>query len=336
MKNAIITGITGQDGAYLSKHLIDNGYKVIGTSRRPEDKQNKWRLKLLKIDKDITILRSSTETTKLLEQFQPDEVYNLEGQSSVASSFTHPHETIKSNGLSTLNWLDSIRKNFPNTKFYQASSSEIFGTSTDASKNEDSHFHPRSPYAVSKVMSHFITVNYRESYKLFACSGILFNHESPLRGNQFVTKKIIQTISNIQKGTEKKLLIGNLSSQRDWGHAKDYVEGMYKILQHSNPEDFVLSTGKLSSVRDFISLAFNFYNREIVWEGEGLSEVGICKQSNQILVEVSKEFFRPAELNVSLGNSSKAREVLNWHPSLTLENIIEDMIYFETNGKLLF
>jgi GDPmannose 4,6-dehydratase len=329
MKTALITGVTGQDGAYLAKLLLAKNYKIIGTSREINDDRLKWRLKYLDIINDIEFISSKTSIETILNKCHIDELYNLQGQSSVAESFTNPFETIKSNGISTLECLESIRKHSPSTKFYQASSSEIFGISNSFSKDESSRFHPRSPYAVSKLFSHFSTVNYRESYNLFAANGILFNHESPLRPDNFVTKKITKAVVDIQNGKQDKLFIGNLNSARDWGHAKDYVNGMHLILQHHTAEDFVLSTGDATTVRKFIEKSFNYFNVKIAWRGEGVNEKGFDLGSNKCVVEVDPKLFRPAELNMSLGNSIKARNILGWAPTYTLDHIISEMIEFE-------
>ncbi|HJO92897.1 MAG TPA: GDP-mannose 4,6-dehydratase [Victivallales bacterium] len=330
MRTAIITGISGQDGALLAHLLLNQQYNVIGTSRDSLDRKRFWRLDKLNIYDKIKLITDSTE--KIIQDFHPDEVYHLAGQSSVAKSFDLPFKTIKSNGFSTLEWLEAIRKYSKSTRFYHASSSEIFGTTNNYSRDESANYHPRSPYAVSKLFSHFTTINYREAYELFASCGILFNHESFLRSEYFVTSKISKGVANIAKNKQDSIEIGNLSIKRDWGHAKDYVKGMYLILQHNKPDDFVLATGRLHTIRDFFTLAFKVANINIEWKGEGAKELGVCSKSGKMLVKVNPKFYRPADINQSLGNSLKAQNKLGWKIEHTFEDIVSEMVNYELNN----
>ena len=326
MKNALITGISGQDGAYLASFLLEKGFKVIGTSRFPDDTQNLWRLKKLNIYEDTKIISTELNFSEIIDKYSISEIYNLAGQSSVADSFKAPFETISSNGMLTLRLLEAVRKAGRDVKFYNASSSEIFGNIKEFSKDELSNYHPRSPYAVAKILSHFCTINYREAYDLYACNGILFNHESILRGESFVTQKITRAVAEISFGKREKLLIGNLSARRDWGHALDFVSGIYKIMHHSTPDDYVLSTGRLSSVRDFIHIAFSVVGIKMHWEGKGLDEKGICIKTGRKLVSVDGKLFRPTDIAQSLGNSLKAQNILGWKPEISLESLISEMV----------
>jgi len=326
MKTAFVSGITGQDGALLARHLLKEGYRVVGSSRHPEDSSRRWRLHDLGIDQDLELVESSLAKASLIKRFKPDEVYNLEGQSSVAASFREPHETIASNGLSTLDWLESIRNSQAGVRFYQASSAEIYGASNDFSRDEGSRFHPRSPYAVSKLFSHFSTVNYREAYGLFACCGILFNHESRYRGEAFVTQKITRQAARWKRGDTSPLVMGNIHVKRDWGHAEDFVKGMHTMLQQKEATDFVLATGVLHSVKDFIQVAYELAGVELMWEGEGLEERARDRRSAKVCVEISKEFFRPSDMEQSLGNPLKAFNVLKWRPTISFEKLIEEMV----------
>lgn len=334
MKKAIITGISGQDGAYLAALLREKSYQVIGTSRTPGERSTFHRLDFLNIYSDVTIISCLKNCEEIIETYSPDEVYNLEGQSSVARSFSSPFETISSNGYSTLGWLEAIRTVNPAVKFYQASSSEIFGVTNSFSKDERSSYHPRSPYAVSKLFSHFTTVNYRESYNIFACCGILFNHESPLRGEQFVTQKIVKAAVDIENGDLDCLHVGNISAQRDWGHARDYVKGMYLMMQHDVAEDFVLATGKLHSVKDFIVEAFRETGIELDWEGEGVDAKAICLETGKVLVKVDPEFFRPADIGKSLGNPLKANNMLGWYTESDFQTVVQEMIKHQRKNKI--
>jgi GDPmannose 4,6-dehydratase len=326
MKTAFISGVTGQDGALLARYLLNLGYEVKGSSRNPADLSRRYRLESMGIDGQLEVLPQSEEKGSILARFKPDEVYNLEGQSSVAASFKSPHETIASNGLSTLDWLESIRQDGGGTRFYQASSAEIFGASRSFSRDETSHFHPRSPYAVSKLFSHFSTVNYREAYGLYACCGILFNHESLYRGEAFVTQKIARQAAQWKLGEKSPLVMGNIHVKRDWGHADDFVKGMHAMLQQDVASDFVLATGVLHSVKDFIDVAYEIVGTELEWDGEGLSERGIDRKSGELCVEISEEFFRPADMEQSLGNPLKAFNSLDWKPTIPFEKIVEEMV----------
>jgi len=328
-KVALITGIRGQDGAYLAKLLLEKGYEVYGADRRSGE-GGFWRLKELKIDKDVRIvymdLLEFTNIWRTIEKIKPDEIYNLAAQSFVGASFEQPILTSDINALGTLRLLEVIRTVKPDTKFYQASTSEMFGKVKSLPLNEESYFHPRSPYAVSKLFSHWITINYREAYNIFACSGILFNHESPLRGTEFITRKVSLAVARIKYGKQDKLVVGNLDAKRDWGYAPEYVYGMYLMLQNDRADDFVLATGEAHSVREFIEEAFRVAGFEIVWEGEGLEEKGIDRKTGRILVEVSPEFYRPAEVDVLLGDYSKAKRILGWEPKTKFKELVGIMV----------
>jgi GDPmannose 4,6-dehydratase len=332
MRTAFVSGVTGQDGALLARFLLGNGYKVAGSSREPDDQSRHWRLQSMGILSELTLIPQSREKSSVMDEFEPEEVYNLEGQSSVAASFKSPHETIASNGLSTLDWLESIRKKGSQTRFYQASSSEIFGASDAFSRDETSKFHPRSPYAVSKLFSHFSTVNYREAYGLYACSGILFNHESPYRGEAFVTQKITTHAAKWKQGDHSPLVMGNIHVKRDWGHAEDFVRGMHAMLQQEVASDYVLATGVLHSVKDFIEVAFGLAGAKLDWSGEGLTEKATDRISGKTCVEISAEFFRPADMEQSLGNPIKALNSLGWKPTVPFEKIVEEMVESHLSG----
>ena len=326
-KIALITGISGQDGAFLSEFLLFKGYNAIGTSRTPEDKSVFWRLDKLGILDEVQLDSSEKSCKDLLELYKPDEIYHLAGQSSVGESFKKPFVTIYSSGFKTLDWLEAIRIIDPTTKFYNASSSEIFGEVERFSKDEQTGYHPRSPYAVAKLFSHFTTINYREAYNIFACNGILFNHESYLRGKDFVTQKIARCVAEISLNKRDYLDIGNLDSKRDWGHARDYIVGMFSMMHTDSPDDYVLATGNLTSVRDFIQKAFKIVGIDIYWSGKGLSEIGIDRKTKKTLVKVNEVYYRPSDLDQSLGNSTKARNILKWKPEITLNEIIKEMIF---------
>jgi len=328
-KVALITGIRGQDGAYLAKLLLEKGYEVYGADRRSGE-GGFWRLKELGIEKDVKIvymdLLEFTNILRTIEKIKPDEIYNLAAQSFVAASFEQPILTSDINSLGTLRLLEVIRTVKPDTKFYQASTSEMFGKAKTLPLNEDSYFYPRSPYAVSKLFAHWITVNYREAYNIFACSGILFNHESPLRGTEFITRKVSLAVARIKYGKQDKLVVGNLDAKRDWGYAPEYVYGMYLMLQNDKPDDFVLATGESHSVREFIEEAFRVAGFEIYWEGKGLEEKGRDAKTGKVLVEVSPEFYRPAEVDVLVGDYSKARRILGWEPKTTFKELVRIMV----------
>ncbi len=328
-KVALITGIRGQDGAYLAKLLLEKGYEVYGADRRSGE-GGFWRLKELGIEKDVKVvymdLLEFTNILRTIEKIKPDEIYNLAAQSFVAASFEQPILTSDINSLGTLRLLEVIRTVKPDTKFYQASTSEMFGKVKTLPLNEESYFYPRSPYAVSKLFAHWITVNYREAYNIFACSGILFNHESPLRGTEFITRKVSLAVARIKYGKQDKLVVGNLDAKRDWGYAPEYVYGMYLMLQSDKPDDFVLATGEAHFVREFIEEAFRVAGFEIYWEGKGLEEKGRDAKTGKVLVEVSPEFYRPAEVDVLVGDYSKAKKILGWEPKTNFKELVRIMV----------
>jgi len=330
-KRALITGITGQDGAYLAQILLEKGYHVTGTFRRSSS-VNFWRIEELGIDKhpnlalveyDLTDLSSSI---RLVESSQPDEVYNLAAQSFVGVSFEQPVTTASITGLGAVNLLEAIRIVNPKIRFYQASTSEMFGKVQSIPQVEETPFYPRSPYGVAKLYAHWMTVNYRESYGIYGSSGILFNHESPLRGREFVTRKITDSVAKIVLNKLDVLELGNLDAKRDWGYAKEYVEGMWRILQADEPDTFVLATNRTETVRDFVSMAFKGANIDIEFAGEGENEVGHCARTGKALVRVSPKFYRPAEVDLLIGDPSKARRVLGWEPKTTLEELCQMMV----------
>jgi GDPmannose 4,6-dehydratase len=328
---ALITGITGQDGAYLAAHLLGCGYKVFGTHRRTSS-TNFWRLKELGIDchpnlslveHDVTDPGSSI---RLIERSEPDEVYNLAAQSFVAVSFDQPITTAQINALGALHLLEAIRSVNPGIRFYQASSSELFGKVQEVPQSETTPFHPRSPYAVSKLFAHWATVNYRESYGLFAASGILFNHESPLRGEEFVTRKITQGLARIRLGQQECLELGNLDAKRDWGFAGEFVEGMRLMLTAAEPDSFVLATGRSETVRNFVRLASEALGMSLEFRGSGLQEVGIDTATGNRVVRVAEKFYRPAEVDLLIGDPSKAKRVLGWEAKTPLEELARMMV----------
>src|SRR3990170_8402330 len=328
-KRALITGITGQDGAYLSKLLIEKGYEVYGAFRRTSD-LHLSKLKFLKVDDKIKFvpleLHEFTNIYRAIEDIQPDEIYNLGAQSFVGVSFEIPVYTADVTALGALRTLEAIRKINPKIKFYQASSSEMFGKIQASPQNEKTPFHPRSPYAAAKLFAHWITVNYRESYNMFTCSGILFNHESPLRGFEFVTRKITHSVARIKLGLQDDLRLGNLDSKRDWGYAPEYVEAMWLMLQQPEPDDYVVATGENHTVREFVETAFNRIGFEIEWSGNGVNERGINRASGRTLIKVDPQFFRPAEVEVLKGDYSKAKEKLGWSPKTTFKELVRIMV----------
>ena len=332
IKNALITGITGQDGAYLAKYLIDKGYNVFGTVRRGAS-EKLLRLEFLKIRDQVNFVDfDSLELSniqRIIKETEPDEIYNLAAQSFVPTSFSLPILTSDINALGVVRILDTILNFNKEIKFYQASTSEMFGKVKEVPQNESSGFHPRSPYGVSKLFSHHMTINYRESYDLFACSGILFNHESPLRGSEFVTKKIIRALTQIKNGSEQCLKLGNIDSQRDWGHAKDYVTAMWLMLNHEKPDDYVVSTGVTTTVKEFIELTLKKLKFKYEWTGEGVNNSLIDIEKNKKIIEIDKNLYRPAEVDLLIGDSSKIRETLHWKPLYTLDSLIDDMIDFQ-------
>ena len=335
-KIALITGVTGQDGAYLSDLLLNKNYEVHGIKRRSSS-FNTSRIDHLYQDKhqenvhfflhygDLT---DSTNLIRILQEVQPDEIYNLGAQSHVKVSFEVPEYTANSDALGTLRLLEAIRilKMGGKVKFYQASTSELYGKVQEIPQNEQTPFYPRSPYGVAKLYAFWIVKNYREAYNIFACNGILFNHESPLRGETFVTRKITRAAVKIHLGLQKKLFLGNLDAKRDWGHAKDYVEGMWKILQIKKPEDFVLATGKTATIRTFCELAFKELNIIINWSGSGINEVGIDSSNGNEIISVDPNYFRPTEVDHLIGDASKAKELLNWNPKYDLSSLVKEMI----------
>ena len=345
MKRAIITGITGQDGAYLAQLLLEKGYQVYGTYRRLSS-QNFWRIKDLGVDKhpnlklveyDLTDLGA---TIRLLDECEPDEIYNLAAQSFVGVSFKQPNTTAQITGLGALNILEAIRIVNRNIKYYQASTSEMFGKVQAIPQTENTPFYPRSPYGVAKLYAHWITINYRESYDIFGSCGILFNHESPLRGLEFVTRKITHTVAEIANGSDAILELGNLDAKRDWGFAKDYVQGMWMMLQAEKPDTFVLATNVTATVRDFATKAFKAANIDIQFKNSGEEEIGFDVNSGRTLVKVNPTFFRPAEVDLLIGCPRKAKEILGWQPQVSLDELCTMMVEADLNrvksGKEVF
>ena len=338
-KTALITGVTGQDGSYLSELLLAKGYRVHGVKRRSSS-FNTQRVDHIYQDPHLGDesfklhygdMTDSTNLIRIIEEVQPDEIYNLAAQSHVQVSFETPEYTSNADGTGTLRLLEAIRLLGleKKTKFYQASTSEMFGLADGTTPlNETSRFYPRSPYGAAKLYAHCITVNYREAYGIFASSGILFNHESPRRGETFVTRKIVRAATRIEKGNELTLFLGNLDAIRDWGHAKDYVEGMWRILQHHAADDFVLATGVAITVREFAEKVFAKLGREISWSGKGIDEVG-TDQNGNVIIRIDPAYFRPTEVPFLLGDSTKARTLLGWKPSYDLEALIDDMVESE-------
>ncbi|OGI22332.1 MAG: GDP-mannose 4,6-dehydratase [Candidatus Moranbacteria bacterium RIFCSPHIGHO2_01_FULL_55_24] len=338
MKKALITGITGQDGSYLAELLLEKGYEVHGL-RRATSVFNTERIEHLIENPDLNFhlhygdMTDSSNLNRLLEQIKPDEIYNLGAQSHVHLSFQVPEYTAEVDGIGTLRLLDAIKETGIKTKFYQASTSELFGKVQETPQKETTPFYPRSPYGAAKLYAYWIVVNYREAYNLFACNGILFNHESPRRGKTFVTRKITWGIANIKKGKQEKIAIGNLDAKRDWGHAKDYVEAMWLMLQQEKPEDFVISTGEMHTVREFCEHAFREAGYELIWEGEGIDEKGIDKATGKVLIEVDPKYFRPAEVDLLIGDNSKAKKLLGWEPKVKFEELVKIMTSADLEGK---
>jgi len=331
VKKAIITGITGQDGPYLAELLLEKGYTVYGTFRRTAS-VNFWRIEELGIDQhpnlhlveyDLTDLSSSI---RLLQTTEATEVYNLAAQSFVGVSFDQPITTGNITGLGPVNLLEAIRIVNPKIRFYQASTSEMFGKVQAIPQKEDTPFYPRSPYGVAKLYAHWMTINYRESYGIFGTSGILFNHESPLRGQEFVTRKITNSVARIKLGKQDLLELGNMDAKRDWGYAKDYVDGMWRMLQSDEPDTYVLATNRTETVRDFVSLAFKAAEIDIEWQGQGEAEKAIDVVTGNVVVQVNPRFYRPAEVELLIGDPTKAREKLGWEPKTTLEELCQMMV----------
>ncbi len=331
MKTALITGVSGQDGAYLVQLLLDKGYKVYGAYRRTSS-VNFWRMQELGVAKHPNLelveydLTDPGCTLRLMQKVQPDEVYNLAAQSFVGVSFEQPVTTAEITGLGALHLLDAIRTVKPDTRFYQASTSEMFGKVQAVPQNEHTMFWPRSPYGVAKLFAHWTTVNYRESFGIFGASGILFNHESPLRGREFVTRKITDAVARIKMGQQETLELGNLGAKRDWGFAKDYVDGMWRMLQANEPDTFVLATGRTETVRDFAALAFKAVGIEIEWKGREEDETGIRSDTGRTVVKVNPKFYRPAEVELLIGDAAHAKDKLGWRAHTTLEELCRMMV----------
>jgi GDPmannose 4,6-dehydratase len=335
-KVALVTGVTGQDGAYLAELLLEKGYIVHGVKRRTS-LFNTDRIDHLYVDKheenvnfflhygDLT---DSTNLIRLVQEIEPDEIYNLAAMSHVQVSFDLPEYTANADGIGALRLLEAIRilNMEKKVKFYQASTSELYGKVVETPQSETTPFYPRSPYAVAKLYAFWIVKNYREAYNLFACNGILFNHESPLRGETFVTRKITRAVAKIKLGLQKKVYLGNLDAKRDWGHAKDYVYGMWQMLQHDEAEDFVLATGETHPVREFVTKAFKEVEIDIIWEGEGINEKGINAATKEVLVEVDEKYFRPTEVELLLGDPTKAKEKLGWENKHSFDQLVKEMV----------
>jgi GDPmannose 4,6-dehydratase len=341
IKIALITGITGQDGSYLAEFLLDKGYEVHGIKRRSSS-FNTDRIDHLYQDPHETgrkfilhygDLSDSMSLVRIIQKIQPDEIYNLGAQSHVAVSFETPEYTADTVGLGALRMLEAIRISGleKKTRYYQASSSELYGEVRETPQKETTPFYPRSPYAAAKLYAYWITVNYRESYGMFACNGILFNHESPVRGETFVTRKITRALSRISLGLQETLYLGNLNAKRDWGHAKDYVEMQWLMLQQEEPDDFCIATGLQFSVRDFVNFAWGHLGKIIRWEGEGIDEKGYDSETGNLLVVVDSRYFRPTEVEALLGDPSKAREKLGWKPKITFEEMVHEMMENDIN-----
>jgi len=338
-KTALISGITGQDGSYLTELLLKKGYEVHGIIRRSSS-FNTFRIDHLYNNPDIINkqlflhygdLTDSSNLNRLVEKINPDEIYNLGAQSHVQVSFEVPEYTAEVDGMGTLRFLDAIRETGIDTKFYQASTSELYGKVHEIPQSETTPFYPRSPYAVAKLYAYWIVKNYREAYNLFASNGILFNHESDRRGKTFVTRKITVGVSKILLGKQDKLLLGNLAAKRDWGYAPEYCEGMWKILQIEKPDDFVLATGETRTVREFVEKTFNALGDEVIWDGNGIKEKGLLKSTGKVVVEVNPKYFRPTEVDVLIGNPTKAKEKLGWSPKVTFKELVKIMAISDFN-----
>ena len=334
MKKALITGITGQDGSYLAEFLLNKGYEVHGIKRRSSSintsridhlfqDPHESNLKFILHHGDLT---DSTSLIRIIQEVQPDEIYNLAAQSHVKVSFEEPEYTANSDALGTLRILEAIRilKLEKKTKYYQASTSELYGDVRETPQNEKTPFYPRSPYGVAKLYAYWITINYREAYGIFACNGILFNHESPVRGETFVTRKITRALTRIKLGLQKTLYLGNLNAMRDWGHAKDYVEVQWLMLQQEKPDDYVIATGKQYSVRDFINLTAKNLDMKIEWKGKAENEIGIFE--NNEIIKVDTNYYRPTEVESLIGDASKAKKILGWEPKISFESLVKEMV----------
>ena len=331
MKTALITGITGQDGSYLAELLLEKGYEVHGIIRRTS-LINTHRIDHIYPDLNLHYgdLTDSTNLISVIRKVKPDEIYNLGAQSHVRVSYDVPEYTAQTDGVGTLRVLEAVRllDMADKVRVYQASTSELFGLVEEVPQNELTPFHPRSPYGVAKMYGYWIIKNYRESYGMYACSGILFNHESPRRGETFVTRKITRGLSQISCGLQKDLVLGNINARRDWGHAKDYVEAMWLMLQQDQPKDYVIATGQDYSVKEFAEKAATYFGLNLRWEGEGLDEVGIDKSSGKTIIRCSDKYYRPAEVETLLGDARKAREELGWEPKISFDELIEDMCIY--------
>ena len=335
-KVALITGITGQDGAYLAEFLINKGYSVHGIKRRASS-LNTERIDHLYVDlheDDVRLtlhygdLTDATNLIRIIQEVQPDEIYNLAAQSHVKVSFDSPEYTANTDALGTLRILEAIRilNMVEKVKFYQASTSELYGLAQEVPQNEQTPFYPRSPYGVAKLYGYWIVKNYREAYGIYGCNGILFNHESPIRGETFVTRKITRAVARISLGMQQKIYIGNLDAKRDWGHAKDYIEGMWLMLQQDSADDYVLATGKTYTVRHFCELAFKEIGVDIIWKGTGDQQQGINSSTNQVVIEVDKKYYRPTEVDLLIGDASKAEKTLGWKPKYSLNTMVSEMV----------
>lgn len=343
MKKAFITGITGQDGSYLAELLLEKGYEVHGLIRRASTFNTK-RIEHIYVDPHMGgaklflhygDLSDSSNIYKLLHNIQPDEIYHLGAQSHVRVSFDIPEYTADITGLGTLRILHAIKELGLNSKFYQASSSEMYGKVVEIPQNENTPFYPRSPYGCAKVFAYWITKNYRESYGIFAANGILFNHESPRRGETFVTRKITRGLARIKLGLDKCLYLGNLEAKRDWGYAKDFMEGVWKIIQYKEPDDFVLATGETHTVREFVEEACRFFDIDLEWRGKGLEEVGVDRKKGTEIIKIDPKYFRPAEVDILVGDYSKAKKLLDWEPKTKFKDLVKLMCQadFESEAK---
>jgi GDPmannose 4,6-dehydratase len=343
LKKALITGITGQDGSYLAELLLEKGYEVHGIIRRAstfntsriehifQDPHESHKRLIL----DYGDISDSSNLSRLIEKIQPDEIYNLAAQSHVRVSFDIPEYTGDVTGLGTLRILDAIREADIKTRFYQASSSEMFGLVQEVPQTENTPFYPRSPYGVAKVYAYWITKNYRESYNLFACNGILFNHESPRRGETFVTRKISRGLARIKLGIDDVLYMGNLDAKRDWGYAKDYVKGMWLMLQQDKPDDYVLATNETHTVREFIELASKQLGFDLIWRGKGIKEVGINKKNGKEIIKIDPIYFRPAEVDLLIGDYKKAKKIMGWEPKVKFHELVEIMVNADLEKEMM-
>ncbi len=331
MKKALITGINGQDGFYLSKLLLEKNYEVHGIVR--EEKALHLNCFKDNIFFHKADLIDSKNIERLIKEIQPDEVYNLAAQSSVGKSFNSVEYTGEVTGLGAVRILEAIKNIKPDTKFYQASSSEMFAESLDKTITENTHISPCSPYGCAKVYAHLMTKNYRTSFNIFACTGILFNHESPMRGEQYVTRKITRSLARIKLKREKKLSLGNINNTRDWGHANDYVYGMWLMMQQDKPDDYILATNKTHSIREFVEKSAQHLDFDIIWEGKGLEEKGIDKKTGKIIIDIDEKYFRPAEVNIIQGDYSKAKKILGWEPKISFEELVREMTKNDFNKE---